>query len=78
MIEKIVCGGFETNTYIISNEGKCIISIYYTNSPSDIEKISKQENIGIDKRYKDNETTGFNDRIIVKKWLSEKDRKWIF
>ena len=25
MIEKIVCGGFETNTYIISNEGKCII-----------------------------------------------------
>lgn len=49
------------------NEGKCIISIYYTNSPSDIEKISKQENIGIDKLYKDNENTGFNDRIIVKK-----------
>lgn len=25
MIEKIICGGFETNTYIISNEGKCVI-----------------------------------------------------
>ena len=25
MIEKIVCGGFETNTYIISNLDKCII-----------------------------------------------------
>ncbi len=48
------------------NEGKCIISIYYTNSPNDIEKISKQENIGIDKLYKDNENIGFNDRIIVK------------
>lgn len=25
MIEKIICGGFETNTYVISNEGKCVI-----------------------------------------------------
>ena len=25
MIEKIICGGFETNTYIISNKGKCVI-----------------------------------------------------
>lgn len=49
------------------NDGKCIISIYYTNSPNDIEKISKQENIGIDKLYKDNENLSFNDRVIVKK-----------
>lgn len=47
------------------NEGTCTISIYYTNSPSDIEKISKKENIGIDKLY-DN-ISEFNDRIIVKK-----------
>ena len=49
------------------NEGTCVISIYYTNNPSDIEKISKKENVGIDKLYKDNEDFSLTNRIVVKK-----------
>lgn len=49
------------------NEGKTVISIYYTNAPGDIEKISKKENVGIDILYKSNENSGFDNRIIVKK-----------
>ena len=49
------------------HEGKTVISIYYTNAPGDIEKISKKENVGIDVLYKSNENSGFDNRIIVKK-----------
>lgn len=48
MIEKIVTGDFETNTYIISNQGKCVIvdpGLDFENTASKIKE--KYEVIGI-------------------------------
>ncbi|MDE6656018.1 MAG: MBL fold metallo-hydrolase, partial [Anaeroplasmataceae bacterium] len=45
MIEKIVTGDFETNTYIISNQGKCVIVDPGLDFENTAAKIKEQYNV---------------------------------